>query len=202
MSDKVKETLKDNSKYKSLSIGIKLVLFLMFIIIVLQSFTVYSLLNNESQIVGITEKGIPIKLKKKDREMSNLINIEQFMRHFTNLIYDWNYKTYEENIEKATSLMSNDLKEQFLSEIKKGGYIEQVKDYKITSSFTIRQVDVKNIKNYKNGYKVIIKGYKLEITDFIDRKKPMQIEIGFKTTDISNNNIWGLEVFEIKERRL
>lgn len=199
MSEKIKEKIAEKNNKNIFSAGMKIIIFLIIIIAVMQVITMLQVINNKTEIVGISEDGIPVEVTRKGNNMSNQINLEQFMRGFVGLLYNWDSDIYKENIERASLLMSNDLNKNYLEEIERNGYIEQVKEYDIVSNFTIKNVDMDNIRSYKDGYKIKVKGVKLEINDFIKRKKPLNIEIAFKTKDISKNNIWGIEVFEIKE---
>lgn len=163
----------------------------------------YMRLSAKQQVVvGINEEGIPQNTIYKGSNISNLVNQKQFMTHTLNLIYDWNKDNYRKNIEKATNFMSNDLKNNYLEEIKRGGFIEQVEEYEMTSSLTIQSIDDDSLEKYKDGYKITISAVKLRITDFIDRTIPVEIDVAFRPVKVDNNNLWGLEIFEIKERNI
>mgnify|MGYP006284960479 CR=1 FL=1 len=202
MSSLLEDKVKEQSNTFSISLLLKILVIVLSLTVLVLSLLLVNAMGQEETIVALKPDNTPVPTEIKENKISYLVDYEKFLHIFLNQLYDWNYQNYVDNIKGAIPLMSSSLKKQYLNEIKEGGYIEQVNDYQITSSLTIQKIKTDSIKKYKGGYKVKVQALKLKVRDFIDRSIPVEIVIAFRPTDISKNNVWGLEVFEIKERNL
>lgn len=194
-----------NKEFLNLFLKISTVVLLISNLVLVIAFGVayFNLSKKQQVVVGINQDGIPTEnVVYKGSNMANLVNHKQFLTQLLNLVYDWNKDNYKKNIEKATNYMSSNLSNNYLDEIERGGFIEQVQEYEMTSSLTIQSINEDSLVEYKNGYMITVNALKLRITDFIDRSIPVEIDIAFRPTEITNSNIWGLEIFEIKERNI
>lgn len=200
LEDKI---LEKNAGY-NISYFIKIVVFSLIVILVIESIAVVFLINRKPKIVVVSSEGIPLPNKLSNEKLINLINTKQFILYFLNQLYDYNKDNYVEKIRGGFPLMSKSLQEQYLNEIETGGYIEQVNKYDITSSLTVKRINERDIKKLDNnkGYLVKVHATKLKVTDFIDRNIDVDIEIGYRPAKFTEDNIWGLEVFYIKEENL
>jgi|GEM_PF-2393358 len=178
---------------------LKIVTFILLVVVIGLTVSLIITLNKEQIVVGVNKQGVPIPMEIKDKRVENMINYKQFITYFLNSVYDWNSDTYIDQIEKALPLMAEDIRGDYIQEMKKGGYIETIKKNQITSSIQVKKILTDKAKKYKDGYLVKVQAVKLRVTDFIDRTSPVKIKIAFRPVDISSKNIWGLEVFEIKE---
>lgn len=184
------------------SLLLKITLFVLLLSNVVLGGCLYLVINKSPIVIGLSDHGVPEAYPVKEAPLSHLVNYQYFITVFLNHIYDWDYKNYANNIKKALPMMSASLREEYMEEIKRGGYIDQVNEYQLTSSLTIRQIDSESINPYQGGYRIKVIAQKLKIHDFIDRSIPVEIHVAFRPTNISSDNIWGLEIFEIKERNL
>lgn len=200
--EEVLTKLKKDKNKSFLSIFLKITTVILLITNIIFGIAYMRLAGKQQVVVGINQDGIPQNVVYKGSNISNLVNHKQFITHFLNLIYDWNKDNYKENIERATDYMNRSLTSNYLDEIDRGGFIEQVQEYEMTSSLTIQQIKDDSLIQYKDGYQITVNAMKLRITDFIDRSIPVEIDIAFRPTEVSKNNIWGLEIFEIKERNI
>lgn len=201
MENVINKLNKDKNK-SFLSLFLKITTIILLITNITLGVAYMKLSAKQQVVVGINEKGIPQNVVYKGSNISNLVNHKQFLTQFLNLVYDWNKENYKQNIERATNFMNKNLTANYLDEIKRGGFIEQVEEYEMTSSLTIQSINEDSLKQYQDGYIITVNAMKLRITDFIDRSIPVEIDIAFRPTDITKNNIWGLEIFEIKERNV
>lgn len=184
------------------SLLLKITVFVLLLSNVVLGGCLYLVINKSPIVIGLSDHGVPEAYPVKEAPLSHLVNYQYFITVFLNHIYDWDYKNYAGNIKKALPLMSNSMREEYMEEIKRGGYIDQVNEYQLTSSLTIRQIDSENITPYQGGYRIKVVAQKLKIHDFIDRSIPVEILVAFRPTNISSDNIWGLEIFEMKERNI
>ena len=173
------------------------------------SIMLYRTINKKATIVALRSDMTPIPTEVKKGTLGKMVDYEKFVRIFLNQIYDWDHKNYKEQIEKALPMMSGEARKDYLHEINRGGYIEQVRDYKLTSSLVIRNID--SLRGYKDGYQITVQGEKILVKDFTgendnpvfsDNKSEVKIDVAFRVTEISEENYWGLEIFEIKERSI
>lgn len=167
----------------------------------------YISFNKKATIVALTPDMTPVPTEVKKGTLGKMVDYEKFIRIFLNQIYDWDHNSYKEQIKKVLPIMSGEAREDYLAEIEGGGYIEQVKEYKLTSSLVIRTVE--DLRSYKDGYRITVQGEKILVKDFSgdeddfvfsDNKTEVKIDVAFRVDDISEDNYWGLEIFEIKER--
>lgn len=200
----LEEKILERKTGYNISYFTKIIVFSLIILLLIESIALVILINRKPRVVVVSSEGIPLPNKVTDKELTNLINTKQFILFFLNQLYDYNKDNYVEKIKGAFPLMSKSLQEQYLNEIETGGYIEQVNKYEITSSLTVKRItdsDIKKLQDNK-GYLVKVNATKLKVTDFIDRNIDVNIEIGYRPAKFTKDNIWGLEVFYIKEENL
>jgi len=181
---------------------LKIICFILVILLGVLTYSFFQLSNREQIVVGIDGSGIPVPMEVKEENIENLINYKQFITYLLNCLYNWNSETYIDQIKKALPLMADDIQKDYLMEVEEGGYIDTINHYKITSSIQIRRFLEDTAREYKDGFIIEIIAVKLRVTDFIDRTSTVKVSIAFRPTDISNENIWGLEMFELKEQRI
>lgn len=201
MEEVLKKMNKDKNK-KFLSLFLKITTIILLITNIIFGIAYMKLAGKQQVVVGVNNNGIPEEVVYKGSNISNVVNHKQFLTHILNMVYDWNKDNYKSNIEKATPYMSKSLTANYLEEIQRGGFIDQVIEYEMTSSLTIQSINDDSLVKYKDGYKITVNALKLRITDFIDRTIPVEIDIAFRPVEVSKNNLWGLEIFELKERNI
>jgi hypothetical protein len=180
---------------------LKVICFILLIFLGVLTYSFFQLSRREQIVVGIDNNGMPVPMEVKQVGIENLINYKQFITYLLNCLYNWNNETYIEQIRRALPLLAEDIRKEYLSEVEEGGYIDTIRQYKIISSIQIKRFLEDTARTYKDGFIIDVEAIKLRVTDFIDRTSTVRISVAFRPTNFTPDNIWGLEVFEIVERR-
>jgi len=176
---------------------LKLITFILLVIIIILSISLY-VVSSKNQIVVAINDSLPISLNIIDDSIANLINYKQFVIHFLSCLYNWNPDTFYDQTIKATNLMGNNIRKDYIALATDKAYITNIINYRITNAFQVSRMDEKSVIS-SNVFKLVVYGTKLRITEFIDRTTEVAIVLTIKTIPATKNNIWGLEVIGIEE---
>lgn len=203
MSKKIEERYINPIAYLSSYVQIlKITVMALVIILLILSFSIYKLSAKQQIVVGLDQNNMPVPMEIKSEEIGNLINYKQFISYFLVTLYSWDNNTYISTIRSVVPMMADTTKDQYLKILQEKKYLDVFKEQKITSVIKIIRIKEDTIIKYKSGFQIKVEATKIRLVDFIERKQIVEFTIGFRPCRPSQDNIWGLEIFELYERLL
>lgn len=207
--DKLQNKLKSDTNTNSISLLLKILVVLMSLSILVLSILLYFEMQEESKVAVLKEDGTPAPSKIVEQKIGYLVDHKKFLTLFIHKIYTFSGDNYIQQIRSAFPYMTSDLQKKFIEGIEEDIVTEEglhiyssdnVNSNNLTSNITNLQIKEDTLKRSGNGYLIKAEGYKLEVRDFMTNKTPIEIEISFKLSEVTNENYWGIKVFQIKER--
>lgn len=203
MSKKIEERYINPIAYLSSYVQIlKITVMALVIILLILSFSIYKLSAKQQIVVGLDQNNMPVPMEIKSEEIGNLINYKQFISYFLVTLYSWDNNTYISTIRSVVPMMADTTKDQYLKILQEKKYLDVFKEQKITSVIKIIRIKEDTIIKYKSGFQIKVEATKIRLVDFIEREQIVEFTIGFRPCRPSQDNIWGLEIFELYERLL
>ena len=160
--------------------------------------TLHVIAREKTKIVGIDEQGMPYKMKEINDNLKNLTNRKRFVEYFIEKLYHWNKDTYIRNVKTIIPLMANDIRGTYINMIDTNSYSKKVDEDNIQSLIDVEPIN-SEFKPYKEGYTIEVVATKIRIVEFIKRETIVKFIVSIRPCNYTEDNIWGLEVFEFSE---
>ncbi len=158
---------------------------------------------SKEKIIGIDQQGIPYPVEVINQKLSDLISFRQFLSFFLTTLYSWHPDTYEDQMNSILAFMSPELKSEYRKYIAESDLINKIKRNKVSSVISIKNINTDTLEVYQDGYRIRIEAIKANITSLKDELvQPVEFTIAFRKISPSKYNLWGFEVFELKESNL
>lgn len=145
--------------------------------------------NSTTVLIGIDENGTRVIDGAEDPLLKT--EVVSFIRHFCLLLYNFDQRSFVENVGSASELMSADLWTQLERPLKDKKQIVEEKN--ISHSGLVDQI----IEIDDTTYEVVIRGF--EQRNLKREERLFKLSLRLKKLTRTNLNPWGIEVDEIKE---
>ncbi len=158
---------------------------------------------SKDKIIGIDDQGIPYPVEIINQDYADLISFRKFLSFFLTTLYSWYPESYEQQMNDILVFMSSDLRTEYRKYIAQSDLVNKVKENKITNVIRINNINTDTLAAYEDGYIIKIDAVKANITSLKEELlQPVEFTIAFRKIVPSKINLWGFEVFELKESNL
>lgn len=205
MSSKIEKKLSQNKNKQFFLLFLKITNIALLVAILILSFSYVKLSQQKLAVIGVNANNEPLQegvITYKGSNMGNIVNKEQFLKTVINLLFNYNKDTYEMNLNQALQYMNREVAENYMKEIEIKGFKERVKDLELRSFATVKRINWNEEREYKDGRLVTADVIIVEGKNLDENTIYKKIDIAYRTTEYSRNNIWGLEIIKMDERNV
>lgn len=148
--------------------------------------------NDKLVLIGIDESGTRLITDTGDRILQN--ELKSFFQEFLKKYYEYDEKSFPDQIESASNLMSSDLWETQKSKLL--NIQEKLQKYPLSQSIEIESIDmidnqkIEAILNIKINSKIAVKNVKLKV------------KLNFEKHSRNELNPWNYQITEVQDAQM